>query len=365
MANILFLSHRLPFPPNKGEKIRAWHILRHLAASHSVRLGCLIDDPADHDNLPELRALCADVAAFEISAAAQRRRAIVGLRPGRPLTLDYFRDPRLVRWVDATLAERRIDCLFVFSSGMAPYAMGGAMRGAACRRILDMVDVDSDKWTSYSRTARLPMKAIWAREGRTLFAFERLATATFDRTLLVSDAERARFSALAPETTARTAVVENGVDLDRFQPDLPLDNPFAPDTPAVVFTGRMDYWPNEDAAIWFATDVMPRLRRLHPAATFHIVGAAPGAGLRRLAADPAIHVTGRVPDTRPYMAHAAVIVAPLRIARGIQNKVLEGMAMGRSVLASSEAFEGVRATPGRDLLVARGGTILPAWLARF
>jgi len=350
MANILFLSHRLPFPPDKGDKIRSWNMLQHLASLHSVRLGCLIDDPADRDHLPALRPICAEIAAFETSPRQQKLRAMRGLRPGRPLTLDYFHDPRLADWVDATLAEKQVDCLFVFSSGMAAYGM----RGAECRRILDMVDVDSDKWSSYARGANPPMNVVWAREGRTLLAFERLAAVTFDHTLLVSEAERSRFTTMAPETEGRTLTVENGVDLERFRPGLGLEAPFAPASASVVFTGRMDYWPNEDAAVWFATEVMPKLRQRHPEASFHIVGASPGPAVRRLARDPAIHITGRVPDVRPYMAHAAVVVAPLRIARGIQNKVLEAMAMGRTVLASPEAFEGVRATAGRDLLVAHG-----------
>jgi sugar transferase (PEP-CTERM/EpsH1 system associated) len=145
--------------------------------------------------------------------------------------------------------------------------------------------------------------------------------------------------------------VENGVDLDRFSPVHQFASPFS-DGPALVFTGHMDYWPNADAAAWFAEGVMPKLRARQPDATFWIVGANPGPAVRNLAALPGVHVTGRVDDTRPYIAHATACVCPLRLARGIQNKVLEGMAMGRPVIASPAAFEGIRAEPGRDVLVA-------------
>jgi sugar transferase (PEP-CTERM/EpsH1 system associated) len=158
---------------------------------------------------------------------------------------------------------------------------------------------------------------------------------------------------LAPEVAAKTDWVENGVDLERFSPALEFASPFTGGVP-FVFTGNMDYWPNADAVIWFANEVMPRLRAAVPAAEFWVVGANPGPSVQALAALPGVHVTGRVPDTRPYVAHAAACVCPLRIARGIQNKVLEGMAMGRPVIASPAAFEGVRAEAGRDLLVAEG-----------
>jgi polysaccharide biosynthesis protein PslH len=210
--------------------------------------------------------------------------------------------------------------------------------------------VDSEKWRAYAAAARLPHRLLWAREARTLLAYERWAATAFDRTLLVSQAECDRFLALAPEAAPHLAAVDNGVDLARFNPALPHPNPFA--GPALVFTGTMDYRPNVEAVEWFARSVMPRLT--DTGAHFHIVGARPDATVRALTALPRVHVTGRVPDTRPHIAHAAAVVAPLFIARGIQNKVLEAMAMARPVIASGPAFEGVRATPGRDLLVADG-----------
>jgi len=324
-------------------------MLEHLARRWEVDLGCLSDDPADAEHLPRMRELCADV---ECAPVGGRLQALLRARPGVPLTLGWFHSARLRDWVSKRLTAGRYDAVFVYSSAMAPYVMGpeATAQSRTPRRVLDLVDVDSEKWLAYAAEARPPRRQLWAREARTLLAFERRAAAAFDRTLLVSHAERDRFVALAPETAARVDWVDNGVDLARFDPAETHPNPFTGDRPALVFTGTMDYRPNVEAVTWFARTVMPRL----PEAEFHIVGARPSEAVRALAALPRVHVTGRVPDTRPYIAHAAACVAPLFIARGIQNKVLEAMALARPVIASSPAFEGVRATPGRDLLVADG-----------
>ncbi len=343
---LLFLAHRIPYPPDKGDKIRAWHMLDHLAARWDVDLGCLVDDPADLVHLDRLRQCCAVVEHALLTGRVAR--TLAGLRPGRPLSLGWFRDARLAAWARAGLAAGRYDAVLAFSSAMAPYAMGPAP--ATTRRVLDMVDVDSEKWRAYAADARLPMRQVWAREARTLLAFERRAAAAFDRTLLVSREEAARFAELAPEVAGRIGWVDNGVDLSRFDPALSF--PCVTGPASLVFTGRMDYRPNAEAVIWFAEAVMPLVRARCPAASFAIVGARPTPEVQALARLPGVEVTGEVPDTRPYIAQAAACVAPLRIARGIQNKVLEAMAMARPVICSPQAFEGVHALPGRDLLVA-------------
>lgn len=354
---LLFLCHRIPYPPEKGEKIRAWHMLDHLAERWEVELGCLVDDRADLDHLPVLRRRCAAVEwRATLSRGRAAARALLRARPGVPLTLGWFHDPGLRAWAEQGLAAGRYDAVFVYSSSMAPYAMGRAAQRPGLRRVLDMVDVDSEKWLAYAAGARAPMRQVWAREARTLLAFERRAALAFDRTLFVSREEAGRFAELAPECASRLAWVDNGVDLARFDPTRPYPNPYQGEAPAVVFTGTMDYRPNVEAVCWFAGEVMPRLRSAGGAAApeFHIVGARPAPAVQALAGLPGVHVTGPVPDVRPYIAYAAVAVAPLRIARGIQNKVLEAMAMARPVIASPQAFEGVRAVPGRDLLVAEG-----------
>jgi sugar transferase (PEP-CTERM/EpsH1 system associated) len=237
---------------------------------------------------------------------------------------------------------------------MAPYAIGLSK----VPKILDMVEADSEKWADYARRARWPARLVWAREARTLLAYERHAAMSCERALLVTEAECRHFSGLAPETKDRVVPLENGVDLEFFDASAKhFSNPYPEnpdDGPWLTMVGNMDYWPNADAATWFALEVMPTLRNRTPAPRLAIVGANPDRRVQLLADEPGVLVTGRVEDVRPYLAHASVVVAPLRIARGIQNKVLEGMAMSRPVVASPQAYEGIRAEPGRDLLVAEG-----------
>jgi sugar transferase (PEP-CTERM/EpsH1 system associated) len=344
VRDLLFLSHRIPFPPDKGEKIRAWHMFVHLARTHRMHLGCFLDDPADLAHVAELRARCADLCCIEIDRARQKLFSLARARPGRPLTLGYFSDARLRGWVRQKVASG-IGQAFVYCSAMAPYLMGAA----GMRRVLDMVDVDSEKWREYAAGAAWPARAVWAREARTLLAFERRAAAAFERTLFVSEAEAAAFLRLAPEAAERVGWLDNGVDLAFFFPAA-FASPFPAGGADIVFTGAMDYWPNVDAVSWFVEAVFPTLRAARPGLRFTIVGANPAPAVRRLAQAPGVTVTGRVPDVRPYLAHA-VVVAPLRIARGVQNKVLEAMAMARPVVATPQAFAGLRAAPGRHLLV--------------
>lgn len=350
MDNLIFISHRIPYPPTKGEKIRGYNLLRHFAKSYRVYLGCLIDDPADWAHVAHLRTICAEVAAVGINSTLQKIKALTRLRPGRPLMLSYYFHPMLKQWVDDTLARVPMDIIYIFSAAMAPYALEPDRPG----RILDMQDIDSEKWAFYAENSRWPIRLIWSREARTLLAYERRAASACDATLFVTEQETRRFAELAPESAARLAWIEMGVDLDRLSPTLAFPTPYADPGPHLVFTGNMDYWPNADAVRWFAAEVLPILQQHRPSLRFHIVGANPGRSVVRLAAQQGVHVTGWVPDVRPYLAHAAVSVSPLRMARGVQNKVLEALAMGRPVVASPQAFEGVRAKPGRDLLVAEG-----------
>ncbi len=348
MPRLLLLAHRIPFPPDKGEKLRAYNFIVHLADRFDIRLGCLVDDPADWDGVASLRRLCGEVGAFGIARRRQRLKALLRARPGRSLMLDYYRSAELRRWTQGQLAQG-MDAALVYTAAMAPYVLG-----AKLPTILDMVDVDSEKWAMYARRDRGPMRAIWRREARNLLGFERQAAAASTVTLLVSPPEAARFAELAPEARERIDWVENGVDLEAFSSARAWPDPFPNSGPHIVFTGHMDYWPNIDAVRWFTAEVMPRLRARRPAPRFWIVGANPSAAVKELAEVPGVHVTGRVPEVQPYIAHASVCVSPLRMARGIQNKVLEAMAMGRPVVASPQAFEGVRAEPGTHLLVADG-----------
>ncbi len=348
---ILVISHRFPYPPDRGEKIRLWHILGHLAQSYRVFMGCLVDDARDWGHVAQVEAFCAELGCFGIDKRRQKLRAVARLRVGRPLMLDYYGHPALARWIAGVVAREAIDLVYIYSTAMAPYAM----QLSVPTRILDMVDADSEKWADYARQASWPASLVWAREARTLLAYERRAAIGCARTLLVTKAECRRFIELAPETCDRVTPLENGVDLAFFDPSAaPFADPYPDEGPWLTLVGNMDYWPNADAAAWFVQHVLPLLRRRKRPPRLAIVGANPGRQVQLLAEQPGVLVTGRVEDVRPYLAHAAVVVAPLRIARGIQNKVLEGMAMARPVVASPQAYEGIAAEPGRDLLVAGG-----------
>jgi sugar transferase (PEP-CTERM/EpsH1 system associated) len=350
VRNLIFISHRIPFPPDRGEKIRGYNLITHLAKHYRVYLGCLIDDPADAQHVAYLRTICTEVAAFHIDKRRQKLKALARIRPGRPLMLDYYSHPGLRRWAGKTAADHPMEVVYIFCTAMAPYAL----HLDCSARILDMQDIDSEKWAEYSRNSRWPARAIWQREARTLLAYERYAATRCDLTFLVTEEETRRFAELAPETSDKLTWIQMAVDTARFSPEIVFESPYEGVGPHLVFTGNMDYWPNADAVAWFTASVLPMIRNRLPGAQFHIVGANPGPDVLRLAKLPGVHVTGRVPDVRPYVAHADVSVAPLRMARGIQNKVLEAMALGRPVVASPQAFEGVRAVPGRDLLVADG-----------
>jgi sugar transferase (PEP-CTERM/EpsH1 system associated) len=350
MRDLIFISHRIPWPLNKGEKIRAWNIIQYLRPKFRIHLGCVIDDPADMAHIAHMQTVCETVGAFPINRTLQKLKALARLRPGRPLMPDFYHSAALQKWVDATLTRTRMDVIYIYSVAMAPYVLELAH---ACK-ILDAQDVDSEKWAEYARSASFPMNLVWWREARTLLAYERRAAAACEWSFFVSEPEAACFQRLAPESAHKIVPVECGVDLARFSPDLEFPSPFHTSGPSLVLTGNMDYWPNADAALWFAQDIMPVLRRTRPNIQFWVVGANPGADVQLLATLPGVHVTGRVEDVRPYVAHAAAVICPLRIARGIQNKVLEGMAMGKPVIASPAAFEGVRAEAGTALLVADG-----------
>jgi len=346
MEDLLFLAHRIPFPPNKGDKIRAWHILKHLTERYRVRLGCLVDDPHDQIYVGELERHCAEVMAVPVSPIRQRLRSLTGFRPGQPLSASYFHAPALARWVRRTIDTHRIRRAFVYSSPMMVYVPPRH----GLQTILDLVDVDSEKWRDMAERAPVPQRWIYAREAQTLLAFERRVAGEADRTLLCSEPEAALFGERAPEARDRTCWMVNGIDFDYFSPAHASARPYD-DRPAIVFTGDMGYWPNVDAVEWFARNVMPKLVGLSPRPRFVIVGAHPTEAVLKLAG-PDIMVTGRVEDVRPYIAHAGVIVAPLQLARGIQNKVLEGMAMGKVVVATTAAEQGLGVTPHSAVLIA-------------
>ena len=345
--DLLLLVHRIPYPPNKGDKIRSYHLLKHLADKYRVHLATFVDDAEDWQHVPTVEALCASSHFAHLNPMQGKIRSARALATGQSLSLAYYRDAGMRRWVAHTMRERGIARVMMFSSVMAQYAEAFP----AARRVIDFCDVDSDKWRQYADKKKWPMSWVYRHEARSLLDYERKVADAFDASLFVSEPEAELFRGLAPHSSAKIGFFNNGVDTDYFSPERAYDNPFPQDEQALVFTGAMDYWPNIDAVKWFAAEVLPRVRAAVPQARFYIVGSRPAPEVLALAGD-AIVVTGTVPDVRPYLAHASVAVAPLRIARGIQNKVLEAMAMARPVVASPQAFEGIDAAAGRDLLVA-------------
>ena len=345
MQDMVFLAHRIPYPPDKGDKIRSWRLLEHFRTRYRVHLGCFVDDPADRAHLPWLAERCASLCALELAPRRRKLQALGALGSERPLTFAYYADRRLARWLAEVRARRAPVLEFAFSSGVAP-----ALEGGGAPRVVDLVDLDAEKWRLVAARRRGPMARLYAREGRTLAAAEAAIARTADLTLLVSEAEAADLRRRDGVPGERVAVVPNGVDTGFFDPALAGPRPRP--APAVVFTGAMDYEPNADAVAWFADAVWPRLRAAHPELEFWIVGARPTPAVVALAARPGVVVTGRVDDVRPWLAHAELAVAPLRLARGLQNKVLEAMAMALAVVATPAATAGLDAATAAAAVTA-------------
>jgi polysaccharide biosynthesis protein PslH len=344
MEPLLFLVHRIPYPPNKGDKVRSFHLLRYLSSRYRVLLGALMDDPADAVHVERLGEWATEHCIVPIEPRWQRLCSLSGMLTGEALSCSYFRHSRLSAWVRRQRSRSDLTRVLVYSSSMASYVIGNEWAGH--RRIADLVDVDSAKFAQYGREQSGAMGYIYRREALRLGAFERRIAAEFDRTLLVTEPETRLLRELAPESAARIDCMENGVDTAYFDPAIAVPSPYAEAVPVVVFTGAMDYPPNIDAVCWFVRDIWPQVRKQLPTAEFWIVGARPAAAVLALREAPGVAVTGTVPDVRPYLRHAWLSVAPLRLARGVQNKVLEAMAMELPVCASAEALEGIRMPAG-------------------
>lgn len=349
--DVLFLAHRIPYPPNKGDKIRSWHILKHLSERARVHLGCFIDDPADMEHQDYLREVAGGECCFvPISPLASKVRGLKGLLDGESITASYYPRQPLVQWVQDVAARHKVERVFLYSSAMFPFATKLIRPGR--KMVMDFVDMDSDKWRQYADSKAWPMSLLYRREAVKVLGLERTAAYRSDVSLFVTDAEVASFKAVAGSAAHDVRALFNGVDHQKFSPDAGFKPLALPGAPNLVFTGAMDYWANVDSVVWFADEVLPLIRKDLPETHFTIVGARPTAEVQKLGKRPGITVTGTVDDVRPYIAAADVAVAPLRIARGVQNKVLEAMAMAKAVVTTPAAAQGIAATPGREFLVA-------------
>jgi sugar transferase (PEP-CTERM/EpsH1 system associated) len=329
---VLYLCHRIPYPPDKGDKIRAFHQLRAIGQRHEVDVFSLADDPGDSAHTAVLEKFCRRVEVAGLNPTWSRVRSLPFLLTRTPLTVPYFHSPQLDAGVRKALGERSYDRIYVYCSAMAQYVR--QVRGIPV--VTDLVDMDSDKWTQYAQSTGFPLSAVYRREGRLLREYERYVCA-MSACVLVSTEREGQLARLISGATP-VHVISNGVDTDYFQPP-----PVAPgaDRPAIVFTGDMSYFPNSEAVNWFARDVLQLIQESLPTARFLIVGRNPGPkvwDLRKLAG---VEVTGFVPDVRKYLDQAQVAVAPFSIAAGIQNKILEAMAFGLPVVATTRAVQGL------------------------
>ena len=344
MQSVLFLCHRLPWPPDKGDKIRSYQVLRRLAERYHVYLGTFVDDPVDWQYLAPVEAMCAEVCVRPLPRWRARWRALAALTRGEAFTVGVYRDRVMRRWVERVLAEHNPALALCYSSGVASFVM----RHTSLRRVMDFVDVDSDKWRQYAQARGGVARMIYRREARRLAEFEHAIAAQFDASVFVSEVEAAFFRHQVRGSAGKVHGIANGVDAEYWDPQRTCSNPYRPGERVVVFVGAMDYRANVDAARWFAHEVWPRIAARQQDARFYIVGSRPTAAVRALGQLAGITVTGRVEDVRPYLAYAHAVTAPLRIARGIQNKVLEALAMEKVLLATPEAWEGVADFAGRQ-----------------
>jgi hypothetical protein len=340
-VNVLFVCHRFPYPPRRGGKIRPFHVIRHLSRHHQVTVAAPVRSIEEASEGRGLAAYCHRILTEPISPAAAILRMAARLPTARPSSPGYFWSPRLARRIHQALAREPYQFVIVHCAFAAPYVA----RVRDVPKLLDFGDMDSQKWLAYARFRRLPVSLGYAAEGWKLRRLEARLAARFDLATCTTRAELSTLESYG--VPVRLGWFPNGVDAEYFAPG---DTPYDPN--AICFTGRMDYYPNQQAMIEFCRNILPRIRARRPGVTVRIVGAAPPLAIRRLGDLPGVTVTGTVPDVRPYVRTSAVSVAPLTIARGTQNKILEAMAMGVPVVASPAAAGGVDAVSGRHLLVA-------------
>lgn len=338
---ILYVCHRFPFPPARGGKIRPFNMIKHLSRRHEVVVASMARSPEEAEAGRGLSKHCHDYIMAQVTPAAAWARMIARLPTREPSSMGYFRSPDLARRIGERLKRDRFDLIFVHCSSVAPYV--GAV--SKVPKILDFGDMDSQKWLEYRRFKPFPLSLGYWLEGRKMEAAEKALARNFD---LCTCTTRAELETLRQfNVPTKTDWFPNGVDAEFFAP---IDAPY--DADAISFVGRMDYFPNQQAMMFFSKEVLPLIREKRPSATLAIIGAEPSAEIRLLARRDGITVTGTVPDVRDHVRRSAVSVAPLSIARGTQNKIIECMALGVPVVTSPEASGGVDAIPGEHLFVA-------------
>jgi len=348
MGEILFLAHRVPFPPNRGDKIRSHHLLAKLANMGRVHIGCFAENAEDHAAISQVEQISASHCVVNRSKPLVLAGAQAVLT-GKPVSLTAFHSAQLQEWVQQTIAERPISAIVIFSGQMGQY-VPDSFTG---RIIIDLCDVDSAKFESYAKAG----ERVWLnqREGRLLAVEEERLANRSDATILISDAEAALFmSRLSGASLPNVQVIGNGIDATMFDPDRVNAHAELSGMAGLqfVFTGQMDYRPNEAAALWVIENFLPLIRQKFPKTMFHVVGRNPTPSLMKHSQQPGLRIWGEVPDVRPLIAAADCVLAPLLIARGVQNKVLEAMAMAKPVLLTPDAATGINAKDGDEWMVS-------------
>ena len=336
---MFFICQRVPFPPDRGDKITTFNEIRHLSTKHEVHVFCLADGRPDLDNIPGLRRYAQSVTAVPLLGSKSKLRALKAMFTGEPLSVSAFNEAELHEAIRRQFTELRPDLIMVYSCNVAQYAE----HFPQVPRIMQFAELDSSRWGQFARRSRLPLRWVYAVEQQRFFAYERQIARTFSHALVCTAAEQRDFERLIPGVPV--SLVGNGVDLDYFR-----SKGIAKRPGSIVFTGVMDYFPNVDAVVWFCDKVLPIVQQQVPEAALTICGSRPTAAVRRLAKRRGVTVTGRVPDTRPYLDGAEVFVAPMRMARGIQNKLLEALAMGLPCVASEAAAAGTVVPGGLGIL---------------
>jgi len=339
---VLFVCHRVPFPPKRGGKIRPFNIIRHLhQQGHEVTVASLARSQSELEDAAGLAAHCSQRIIEVVDDRIAWPRMVAWVPTTRPSSFGYFHSPRLRQRIRAAsvVVDTSWDLIFVHCSSVAPYVKGLQAKA----KIIDFGDMDSQKWREYSQHRPFPLSAGYWLEAVKLERTERQLADQFNLATCTTRAEMESLRSLG--VTARTDWFPNGVDAEFFKP---VGQPYDPDL--VSFVGRMDYFPNQQAVTKFCAEMLPELKRRRPRTRFEIVGADPSAEIHELGRLPGVTVTGSVADVRPHVTKAALTVAPLEIARGTQNKILESMAMGVPVVCSRQAAGGVDAVPGEHLL---------------
>lgn len=357
-TRLLYIAHRIPYPPNKGDKIRSYNEVLFLSKRFEVDLVCFLEGPGDLKHLRVLQGFCRTATGFLRSPLLKAWRLFTGFLSGRALSVAIYDHGAMRAKIRRLIVEHDYARIVVFSSQMAQYIPAEKLP----RTVLDYCDVDSHKWDNYAD--RLPRYAAWfyRREARRLFAFENAASGQALATLFITPAERQIYVGLGGR--GNLLIMGNGVDTAYFAPSAEGNEGTQPEPGRILFTGAMDYFPNEEGVVWFAKEVFPFLRQDHPQARFVIAGSNPTARVRALARTDGIDVTGFVPDMRAEQARAHIVVVPLRIARGMQNKVLEAMSSGKAVVVGKAAMGGIHAEHGRDLFIAEAPAEFRACLGR-